>query len=222
MAAAAVLLPAFAFVGMPWLLALALAPAVGAGLGWSVGSTLEARGRQRYSERFLVAVEDFERMVRFGIGTGQALGSIAQSAEEPVQSSLRRVALDVDFGVPIGVALAREARRIRISELAMLSAIVSAQSSTGGRLAESVGNIGEMLRERLDTRERTKASTAESKISLVILSFVPFAAVGLQAVSQPKIVETLFVHQRHLLGIGVGLIVTGLVVAWFIIRSAQR
>ena len=85
-----------------------------------------------------------------------------------------------------------------------------------------MGNLTDMLRERNDNRARTKAATSESKISLLILCFVPFAAVGIQSQLQPDMVETLLGSGRHLLGIGVGLIVIGLVVAWLLVRSAGR
>lgn len=219
---AAALVPALDFVGMPLLFGLPLGILLGAGFGWNIGSILEQRKRVQFNDRLLIAIEDFQRMVRFGISTGQALNSIAASAEEPVRSSLRRVAAQADFGVPLGVALGREAHRVGISELAMLAAIVSTQSRTGGGLAESVGNLAEMLRERIDNRSRIKAATSESKISLIILSCVPFAAIGIQSVLQPDLVDTLLDQARHLLGIGTGMIAAGLAVAWFLVRGAQK
>lgn len=219
---AAALVPALDVVGMPLLFSAPLGILLGAGFGWNVGGVLEQRKRVQFNDRLLLAIEDFQRMVRFGISTAQALNSIASSAEEPVKSSLRRVAAEADFGVALGVALGREAHRVGISELAMLAAIISTQSRTGGGLAESVGNLAEMLRERIDNRSRVKAATSESKISLIILSCVPFAAIGIQSVLQPDLVDTLVHDARHLLGIGAGMIVAGLAVAWFLVRSAQK
>ena len=220
--AVAALIPALGFVGVPKLLAVPVGLLLAVGLGWQVGAVLEERKRVQFKERFLLVVEDFQRMVRFGIATAQALNSIAASAEEPVKASLRRVALNADFGVPVGVALGREAHRVRITEMAMLAAIVSTQTHTGGGLAESVGNLAEMLRERLDNRSRMMAATSESKISLAILSGVPVAAIVIQSALQPQLVETLLNQARHLLGIGAGLIAAGLAVAWFMVRGVRR
>ena len=221
-AGAAALVPALGFFGMPALVALGTGVVLGAGLGIGVGSFLEDRKRVEFNDRFLVAVDDFQRLVRFGVTPGQAFASIADSAGEPARESLRRVALDAELGVGLGDALGREAHRVRVSEMAMLAAIVSTQSRSGGGLAESVGNLADMLRERNDNRERTKAATSESKISLLILCFVPLAAVGIQAQLQPDLVDTLLGSARHLLGIGAGLIAAGLVAAWLLVRSAGR
>ena len=221
-AGATALVPTLVYFGMPAALALGAGLLLGVGLGWGVGAFLEDRKRVEFNDRFLVAVEDFQRLVRFGVTPGQAFTSIADNAGEPAKESLRRVALDAELGVGLGDALGREAHRVRISEMAMLAAIVSTQSRSGGGLAESVGNLTDMLRERNDNRARTKAATSESKISLLILCFVPFAAVGIQSQLQPDMVETLLGSGRHLLGIGVGLIVIGLVVAWLLVRSAGR
>lgn len=221
-AACAFLIPALMFVGLPGPLA-SIASALLAGvIAWMAGGSREEHMRERFQDRFLVAIEDFERMARFGIGTSQAIASIAASAEHPVRASLAKVALDADLGIPLAAAIDREAQRIRIAEMAMLAAIVSTQSRTGGGLTEAVSNMAQMLRERIDNRARLKSATAEAKISLIVLSIVPVAAVGLLAATQPGVFETLFGSGRHLLGVGVGLIAAGLAVAFFIVRSASR
>ena len=218
----AALVPALVFLGLPLLAGLVVGVVLSAGLGWGVGSFLEQSKRVQFNARLLMAVDDFQRLVRYGVSTAQAFKSISASAGEPAGDSLRRVVHDADLGVPLGDALGREAHRVRISELAMLAAIVSTQSRSGGGLAESVGNLADMLRERNDNRARTKAAISESKISLIILSAVPFAAVGIQAALQPDLFDTLLGNARHLLGIGAGLIATGLVIAWFMVRGTGR
>lgn len=210
------------FVGVPDLLATVLGAALGFGLAWQVGAVLEQRQRLLFQDRLLVPLDDFQRMVRFGIPTPQAFGSIAESADEPVGSCLRRVVLDADIGVPLSDALGREARRVRIAEMAMLAAIMTTQSRAGGGLGEAVGNLADMLRERIGNRSKLKSTTAESKISLIILTCVPFAAIGIQSVMQPELVDALLNDARHLLGIGVGLIATGVAVAWFLVRSVEK
>ena len=221
-AVACALVPGLVFVGLPLVLAMPVGLLVAGAVGWNLGSFLEFRRRMEFIDRFLVVVEDFQRMVRFGMATGQAFKSVADAAQDPVRSVLRRVAVETDLGVPLGVALGREAHRIGISEMAMLAAIMSTQSRTGGGLAESVGNLAEMLRERIDNRARMKASTSESKISLVVLCLVPGAAIGIQAVSQPQLFATLMNEARYLLGIGFGLILLGLTFAWFMVRNVER
>ena len=216
------LVPALSFFGLSAALAFIIATLVGVSLGWNMGTVLEDARRSEFSDRFLIVLEDFHRMVRYGIAANQALKSITAAAEEPVKTSLRNIMLEMEFGVPIGTAVDREARRVRISELSMLAAVVSTQSSTGGNLSESIANLAATLRERLDNRSRMNASTAESRITMIILAFVPFAGIGLQALLQPELIDVLLGEARNLLGIGVALIVAGLVISWMMIRSAQR
>jgi len=218
----AAITPILAFVGVAPVLAVPVGAAVAAGLGLNVGSAMENGKRNEFNDRFLLAMEDFQRMVRFGIPAMQGLKSVGDAAEEPLKSSLRKILLETDFGVPLDQAMAREARRVRMSELAMLAAIISTQTSTGGNLSEAVGNLAAMLRERLDNRARMKASTAESRVTLIILSIVPFIGVGIQAALQPDLVGVLLGEGRHLLGIGLAFIVSGLVISYFMIRGAQR
>ena len=216
------LVPAIDFFGLSGVFAYVVAAVVAAGLALNVGNVLEESKRSEFSDRFLIALEDFHRMVRYGIASNQALTSITAATPEPVKRSLRNIVLETEFGVPIGTAMEREALRIRISELSMLAAVVSTQSSTGGNLSESVGNLAATLRERLDNRSRMRAATAESRVTMIILAFVPVAGIGLQALMQPELVDLLLGEARHLFGIGILLILAGLLMSWQMIRSAQR
>lgn len=213
---------ALIFLGLSAPFAYAASALLGGVVAWNAGTLLEDAKRSEFSARFLVILEDMQRMVRYGISGPQALNSAAAAAEEPVATSLRNIVLEVEFGVPVGVALDREARRVRIGELLMLAAVFSTQTAAGGSLSESIENLAKTLRERLDNRSRIKASTAESRVTMIILSLVPVGAIGLQMMLNPEVVEQLFGEGRLLLGIGVGLVAGGLLISWLIIRSAQR
>ena len=215
-------LPTMIFVGVPTVFALVLSLGVAIIFGWNAGSVVESRKRGAFCNRLVGAVEDFQRMVRFGTSSLRALRSVAQTAEDPLAPSLRDILRETEFGVPLEQAMSREAHRIRMGELAMLAAIISTQSGTGGSLSEAVGNLADMLRDRLDSNSRLKAATAESKVTLIILAAVPLLAIAIQAMLQPDIIDTLLGDARHLLGIGIGLIVSGLFVSWLMIRKAQR
>ncbi|MDE0452232.1 MAG: type II secretion system F family protein [Gammaproteobacteria bacterium] len=216
------LVPATVFVGVPVALAVFLSLVAAATIGWNVGSFIETRRRDAYCNRLVTAVEDFQRLVRFGTSSLRALRSVAKTAEEPLARSFRAILREADLGVPLDQAMAQEAHRVRMGELAMLSAIISAQSDAGGRISDAVGNLASMLRERLDSRMRLKATTAESKVTMIVLALVPLLAIAIQAFLQPEMVDTLLGEARHLLGAGVGLIVSGLFVSWLMIRSVQR
>ena len=217
-----VLVPAMVFVGVPTIFAIALSIVAAIVFGWNVGTAVEDRKREAFNNRLVTVVEDFQRLVRFGTSSLRALRSVAATAEEPLAPSLKDILRETDFGVPLEQAMAREAHRIRMGEMAMLAAIISTQTGTGGSLSEAVGNLADMLRERLDSNMRLKAATAESKVTLIVLAAVPVLGVTVQTFLQPDIVTTLLNEARHLLGIGVGLIASGLFVSWLMMRGAER
>ena len=217
-----VLVPAMVFVGVPTIFAILLSIVAAIVVGWNVGTAVEDRKREAFTDRLVTVVEDFQRLVRFGTSSLRALRSVAETTEEPLAPSLKGILRETDFGVPLEQAMAREAHRIRMGELAMLAAIISTQTGTGGSLSEAVGNLGDLLRERLDSNMKLKAATAESKVTLIVLALVPVLGVTVQAFLQPEIVTTLLGDARHLLGIGVGLIASGLFVSWLMMRGAER
>ena len=222
LAASACFLPALAFFGLPLLLAVPAALGMGLALGWQAGRGIEERRRQAFRARLVVALEDLQRMVRYGISLQNALGSLSRNVEEPLRATLRRVLSDTGLGVPLDHAMAREARRVGIAELAMLAAIASTQAATGGNLSESVQNLGAMLRERIDSGTRMKSATAESRLTLVVLALVPFLGIAAQSAFSPDTLTLLLGEARHLLGIGVGLIASGIFIAWLMIRGARN
>lgn len=213
---------ALAFFGVPLLFALIGGIALGAFAGWNIGVFREGGMRVRFADRLLAVVDDLQRMVRAGMPVAEAFRTTAEAAGDPVGESLRRVGHAAGLGVPLATALDIEARRIGISDLAMLAAIFGTQSRVGGGIAESVGNLAEMLRERKDNRSRLKSATAESKLTLIVLAGVPFAAVGIQGATKPEIFALLLGDARHLLGIGTGLVLLGLATAYLLIRRVRR
>lgn len=215
-------IPFLVFVGLPPLLAVPVGIGVAGVVGWNVGKAKEDAKRTAFNDRLLPALEDLQRMVRFGIPTMQALSSVAGAAEEPLKPVLRNVLLDAGLGVPLERALGQEAHRIGVGELAMLAAILSTQANTGGNLSEAVGNLATMLRERKDNRLKAKAATAESRLTLIMLSVLPLLGVGMQAAVQPELLAVLVNEGRHLLGIGLALILAGLGISYLMIRGAGR
>lgn len=213
---------ALLFFRLPLPFALVGGGMVGVLVGWGVGAVREGGSRIAFADRLLATVDDLQRMVRAGMPVAEAFRTAAAAAADPVRESLRRVDHATGVGVSLAAALDREARRVRISDLAMLAAIFATQSRVGGGIAESVGNLADMLRERKDNRARMKSATAESKLSLIVLSVVPFAAVAIQGVSKPEIFELLLGEARHLLGIGLGLVLLGLACAWMLVRRIRR
>ena len=210
------------FLQLQPVLTIVLALGLALATGYSIAISLEGAQQESYNDRFLLAMDDLQRMVRFGIPTMQALNSVAETAQAPLKASLRNILSDTGFGIPLEQAMAREAHRVRISELAMMAAILSTQASTGGNLSESVGNLATMLRERRDNRVKMQAITAESRVTLAILGVVPVAAIAIQWKVQPELVETLFGEARHLLGYGLAFITAAFVVSWLMMRSARR
>ena len=219
---AAILLSALlVFFRIPAPVAIITGIIAGGILGYSVGNTLEARQRRAFEERFVLSIEDFQRMVHFGIPPPRAFASVTEAAAEPVRTPLRNVAHAVDLGVPLDFALEAEARRIRIREFAMLAAILGTQAQSGGDLSEATANLADMLRTRLNMRTQMSAATAESRLTLVILAVVPVVAVALQWAIQPELFDAMINESRHLLGIGVALIAAGLLAAGAMTRSVR-
>jgi tight adherence protein B len=60
------------------------------------------------------------------------------------------------------------------------------QASAGGNLAEILGGMSHVVRERLKMRLKVKAMSAEGRVSAAMLSVLPFALFGILWVIAPN------------------------------------
>ena len=183
-----------------------------------VGAGLEGARRRKYDELMLLMVDQVMQMVRFGMGTDAALQRVAEKMEEPLADSLGRINGVARFGVPVATALADEARRVRSRDLAMMAAVVKTNAETGAGVSDALDKLGAMLRERHEAARKAKAASAEARVTIWILAALPVIGVTAQAFQQPETIAYLIGEARHLIGIGVGLIAAGLVIARSMVR----
>ncbi len=116
------------------------------------------------------------------------------------------------------------ATRVRISEFTLLCAVLRLQRRAGGGVAEALGNLAGGLRERRKTALKAHSSTAQSRLTLVILMLLPIVVLVMQKFTAPETVDILFNTPNGLfvLRIGIGLIAAGVGVAYLLIARGTR
>lgn len=153
----------------------------------------------RFKQRFLAVFPDtldlIIRAVRAGIPAVQAICTAGVESEEPVRSTFRTMGDALLVGAEVKDVLEQAAERLQLADFSFFAVCLVLQRETGGNLAETLENLAGIVRTRRDIRAKTKALTAEGRISSKIISGVPFFILGFLYVVNRPYVSLLF-HTR--------------------------
>lgn len=167
-------------------LVAALAAARGV-YGWML-----ARFKQRFLAVFPDTLDLIIRAVRAGIPAVQAICTAGVESEEPVGTTFRSMGDALLVGAEVKDVLEKAAQRLQLADFSFFSVCLILQRETGGNLAETLENLAGIVRTRRDIRAKTKALTAEGRISSKIISGVPFFIMGFLSIVNRPYVALLF------------------------------
>ena len=179
------------------LLGLALALQLGLGaLGAALPCWRLLRARQRrlarIEQQLPEALDLMGRSMRAGHAFPTALKMVGDELRAPLGSEMRIVFDEVNIGVAMGDALGNLASRVPSTDLRYFVVAVLIQRETGGNLAELLGRISAIIRDRLTLLGEIRTLSAEGRMSAWILSLMPFAVALMMHLSSPDFLRLLY------------------------------
>ena len=109
------------------------------------------------------------RGVKSGLPLSDCLQIIAAEAPEPVRGEF----VDLVEQQKVGVPLSRAFERMPLQEVNFFAIVIAIQAQTGGNLAEALGNLSSVLRDRYRLQAKVRAFSAEAKASAMIIGSLP-------------------------------------------------
>ena len=187
----------------------------GVGGAWYALVRLQDKLESKFIQQFPEVVDQIVRLSGAGLPPLEALSSVAEDSQPPVKPVLREVTDALLAGLDADTALGMVSERIRLAEFTLFAAVIRLQRRAGGGISAAFANLAETLRERRTLALKAKASTAQTRLTLVVLMLMPPLVLALQSMTAPESVDLLFNTEKGqtLLQLGVGLIVAGLLVA---------
>jgi tight adherence protein B len=170
--------------------------------------------RLRRIEYQLPDAADFiARALRAGHSFTNVLQIVGNELPEPLSSEFRTAREEINYGVPMGEALHNMAERIPLTDLRYLIIAVLIQRESGGNLAEILGNISTIIRNRLKLVAQVRVLSAEGRMSAWILGLLPFAVTLVLTMVNPEYVRMLWTDPSgvRLLWYAAGMILFGVV-----------
>ena len=128
--------------------------------------------------------------LRAGFSFTQAMNVAALEMESPIRDEFLRIIRDNSIGKTLDEALMDFSNRTDDEDIDMFVTALIIQRKVGGNLAEVLDTIAATIRDRMRIRGEVRTLTAQSKISAIIISMLPFGiAIFLLAVNPEYIME---------------------------------
>ena len=193
-------------------IAIALGGAAAVGAPTLLLRFAQSRYQRQFLNLFPDALDLIVRAVRSGLPAPEAIELATHEVRPPVGTEFRQILDELRIGTEMEEALQRAADRIRVPDFRFFAVSLLLQRQTGGGIAETLSNLGGIIRQRKALRLKARALTAEAQASAAIIASTPFiAGVGLFVINR-DLVSVLFIDPRgrFLLGIAVASLLTGI------------
>lgn len=182
--------------GMPFLLALLVGVVVGAGIPHKVVSWTIKKRVAAFNAKFPDAIELLVRGLRSGLPITETMSVVGSEVAGPVGEEFRAVGDKMKIGRTMDAALQETADRLGTPEFQFFVITIAIQRETGGNLAETLSNLAEVLRKRMQMKLKIRAMSSESKASAYIVGSLPFIVFGLIWMINNDYMASFFIDPR--------------------------
>ncbi len=189
------------FLAVPYLLGAPIYAAAGLGVAGALGLPLwivnyiRKRRFKRFLKEFPNSVDIIVRGIKAGLPLNDCIRIIATEAAEPVRGEFRIIHESQAMGLSMGDAVARLPERMPLPEANFFSIVITIQQRAGGNLAEALGNLSKVLRERAKMVGKVRALSMEAKASAYIIGSLPLIVMFLVYLTSPQYIMLLFTER---------------------------
>jgi tight adherence protein B len=187
----------------PFGLALLVGLGAAAGIPHFALSFLIKGRSAKFNLLFPDAIDLIVRGLRSGLPVTESLQIVSRELAYPVGIEFRLIGDKIRIGKTMEQALGEAASRINTPEFSFFIITLAIQRETGGNLAETLSNLSDILRKRVQVKLKIKAMSSEAKASAYIVGSLPFIMFGILNVSNPDYMSGFFTDTRLMIA-GVG------------------
>jgi tight adherence protein B len=150
------------------------------------------RRMEKFQRQLPDALDLIARALKAGHAFTGGLKMVGDELGEPVGTEFEKTLHEINFGSGIPEALKGLTQRVDCPDLRFFIISVIIQRETGGNLAEILGKISYLIRERFKLQSRVQVLASEGKLSAIILIAIPFVIALALSVLNPGYIKTLF------------------------------
>ena len=152
--------------------------------------------RQRRLTAFAKQLPYALDLIKSSLEAGQTLlrglQVVVSEFADPIGVEFRSAIEQSRLGLPLARALEEMLKRVPQEDLRLLVVGVRVQAEVGSSLAIIIGRLSEIVRTRQRLQQQIKALTAQSKMSGILVGFLPIVMLAAFSIIQPSYTDTLF------------------------------
>jgi tight adherence protein B len=197
-----------------------LVAAVGSLIPYAWLVRARSQRQKKMAEQLADVLSILASSLRAGHSFLQALDQVANEIKDPSASEFHRVVSEIRLGRSIDDAMVEMADRIGSEDMRWAVMAVNIQRQVGGNLAEVLDIVATTVRERAYIHRQVRVLSAEGRISIGILSALPFGIFFYLLLVNPEYIGLLFTTNmgRIMLLVGATLMAAGIFVMTRIVR----
>lgn len=185
--------------GAQFLLALLVGTMVGLLLPHLAVSRMMKKRTDKFTRLFPDAIELMVRGLRSGLPVTETIKNCGTEIDDPVGIEFRRMSDNIRLGKTLDEALWDASKVLDTPDFKFFVISLAVQKETGGNLAETLGNLADILRKRTQMKLKIKAMSAEGRASAIIVGSLPFVMFLIILSMNYKYASILFTDPRAIL-----------------------
>jgi tight adherence protein B len=181
--------------GLSFVTAALVGFASGMGLPRWILRFLAKRRQAKFTNEFANAIDVIVRGVKTGLPLGECRAIIARESPEPVKGEFVDLVEGQKLGIPLQECFDRMQESMPLNDVNFFSIVIAIQQTSGGNLAEALGNLSGVLRSRKMLAAKVAALSGEAKASAAILGGLPFVVMIMVYMTSPAYIMLLFTEK---------------------------
>jgi tight adherence protein B len=153
---------------------------------------LRQRRLKAFAKQLPYALDLIKASLEAGHTLLRGLQVVVAEFPDPIGTEFRSAIEQSRLGFPLARALEEMLKRVPQDDLRLLVVAVRVQSEVGSSLAAIIGRLSEIVRTRQRLQQQIRALTAQSRMSGMLVGFLPIAMLGAFSIIQPSYTDTLF------------------------------
>lgn len=188
------------------LVALLMSVVIGIGGPHFIVGRMITKRLEAFTALFPEAIDLQVRGLRSGLPINESIKIVGNEVDDPVGIEFRKIADAMRMGKTLEDALWAAAELLDTPDFKFFVISLAVQKETGGNLAETLGNLSEILRKRQQMKLKVRALSAEGKASAYIVGSLPFIMFGITLSMNYDYASILFLDPRGITAMTIGLV----------------
>lgn len=147
---------------------------------------------QKLNAQLPEALNIISNGLRAGLSFAQAVSIAGKDLESPIGDEFTKVIRDNTLGKSMESSLEDLSERTNDEDVDMFVTAMIIQRQVGGNLSEVLDTISNTIRERVKIKGEVRTLTAQSKLSAIIIGFLPVGIALILSVMNPSYIGQLF------------------------------